>query len=353
MDKRFAPGDDGTIDEITSRYLSKDQQNTSLLRYLHAQQVEVRALPPRAPPRCALSAALAPVLPSATRCLRARVRERLLSPARSRSPRHGIGRPLRPRPARLTCNRCFRPRPRSATMPAIRLPRPRAQVTSLETETKGAQTAAKALERQLQQAIESDSAPVMDYDGLAQKEAEAAYRIEAQLSELCERTAAITTVMLARAADSTDRPPPVSVATLEEHLKLHEEVSAKLHADWRHKYLASKVARRALPASPPGAAPRRAAPRSRAWASKPVRRRPARPASGEACLGHTLPCARWQRLNSDPPPCAAASPALCAHFAARAPRAPCRCAPRTCSTSGCSPSRRARTSPSTRSTSGS
>jgi hypothetical protein len=44
MDKRFAPGDEQTIDEITTRYLSKDQQNTSLLRYLHAQQVEVQSL---------------------------------------------------------------------------------------------------------------------------------------------------------------------------------------------------------------------------------------------------------------------------------------------------------------------
>lgn len=44
MDKRFAPGDEQTIEEITSRYLSKDQQNTSLLRYVHAQQKEVEAL---------------------------------------------------------------------------------------------------------------------------------------------------------------------------------------------------------------------------------------------------------------------------------------------------------------------
>eukprot|EP00306_Pavlova_sp_CCMP459_P000928 CAMPEP_0185177222 /NCGR_PEP_ID=MMETSP1139-20130426/29431_1 /TAXON_ID=298111 /ORGANISM="Pavlova sp., Strain CCMP459" /LENGTH=743 /DNA_ID=CAMNT_0027743013 /DNA_START=46 /DNA_END=2277 /DNA_ORIENTATION=- len=152
MDKRFAPGDDQTIEEITSRYLSKDQQNTSLLRYLHAQQMEVQ---------------------------------------------------------------------------------------NLEGEIKSVQDQARALETQLQHAIESDSAPVMDYDGLAQKEAEAAYRIEAQLAELCDKTNAVTNLLAPRA----DMPTPAhcSVANLEEHLQLHEDVTAKLQAHWRHRYTNTKV----------------------------------------------------------------------------------------------------------------
>lgn len=63
MDKVFAPGDDQTIDEITTRYLSKDQQNTSLLRYLHAQQA--RHAPVPAPPSVSVSSPFPALFPLA------------------------------------------------------------------------------------------------------------------------------------------------------------------------------------------------------------------------------------------------------------------------------------------------
>lgn len=221
MDKRFAPGDEQTIGEITSRYVLKDQQNTSLLRFLHSQQAEVHAL---------------------------------------------------------------------------------------EAELKTASAAATALEDELQQALDSEAAPELDYEGLAQREADAAAKIEAELAALCERTAAITEDLLAHAPDggagsaAAPRPPPIAVGTLEEHLKLHEDISARLHEEWRRKYGAAKVRMRAI-----------------------------------------CPAAAAARLGGD-------SRARPSAFALHAP--PRRCARKTCSTAGCSPSRRAPTNRSTRFTSG-
>ena len=44
MDQKFEPGAQGIVDEITERFKEKERANTSLLRYLHEQQAEIREI---------------------------------------------------------------------------------------------------------------------------------------------------------------------------------------------------------------------------------------------------------------------------------------------------------------------
>ena len=65
MDSKYTPGEGHIVDEITNRFLEKERANTSLLRYLHEQQVSLNPSPcPNPSPALTLALALTLTLTS-------------------------------------------------------------------------------------------------------------------------------------------------------------------------------------------------------------------------------------------------------------------------------------------------